>query len=100
MPYKNPQRDRNYKRENDNYGSKPEQVTNRVIRNKARRDALAAGKVRKGDGLDVDHKDALSTGGTNELSNQRIVPASKNRSFDRNADHSLKKNTPLKKGKK
>jgi len=39
------------------YNSKPEQVKRRTARNTARRRMIAAGKVRKGDGKDVDHKD-------------------------------------------
>lgn len=97
MPYANPKRDRNYKRENANYASKPEQIANRVARNKARRQAIKAGTVSVGDGMDLDHKTPLSKGGSNTASNLRVVPASKNRSFDRNADHSVKKNRPLKK---
>lgn len=49
-----------------------------------------AGKVRKGDGKDVDHKTPLSKGGTNHSSNLRVVSASENRSFSRNKDGSLK----------
>lgn len=51
------------------------------------------GLVRKGDGKDVDHKTPLSKGGSNSGSNLRVVPASRNRSFSRNADGSLKSQT-------
>lgn len=95
MPYKDPA-DRKYK---NDYQSTPEQIKNRSARNKARREAAKAGLVKKGDGKDVDHIDPLSKGGTNSKQNVRVVPASKNRSFDRNADHSVKRNSPLK-GKK
>jgi hypothetical protein len=100
MPYANPKRDRNYKRENELYKSKPEQIKLRVERNKARKAALDAGLVHKGDNMDVDHKEPLSKGGSTKKSNLRIVPASDNRSFDRNADHSVKNNVPLKRKKK
>ena len=50
---------RNYKKENANYKSRPEQVKKRTSRNKARRMAMKAGLVRKGDGKDVDHKLSL-----------------------------------------
>lgn len=100
MPYKNPKRDRNYKRENENYASKPEQIANRVARNKARREAIRKGLVSVGDGKDIDHITPLSKGGTNTTNNTRIVDAGDNRSFDRNADHSVKKNTPMKGRKK
>lgn len=52
-----------------------------------------AGKVRKGDGKDVDHKTPLSKGGKNTPSNLRVVDASKNRSFSRNSNGSLKSQT-------
>lgn len=48
-----------------------------------------AGKVRKGDGKDVDHKTPLSKGGTTTKSNLRVVSRSNNRSFRRNPDGSL-----------
>jgi 5-methylcytosine-specific restriction endonuclease McrA len=48
-----------------------------------------AGKVRKGDGKDVDHKRPLSKGGKTTLSNLRITSASSNRSFRRKKDGSL-----------
>lgn len=95
MPYAD-KKDRKY---TNDYQSTPEQIKNRSARNKARREAAKAGLVKKGDGKDVDHIDPLSKGGTNSKQNVRVVPASKNRSFDRNADHSVKRNSPLK-GKK
>lgn len=45
---------RNYAKENK-WESSPEQVARRVARNRARRKAMAAGKVRKGDGKELDH---------------------------------------------
>ena len=74
------------------YESSPTQVHNRVLRNKARREALKAGTVHKGDGKDLDHIKPLSKGGTGAKSNLRVVSASDNRSFPRNSDRSLKKN--------
>ena len=65
------------------YESSPEQVRRRVERNAARRDALKAGLVHKGDGKDVDHKVALDNGGTNALSNRRVVSEHKNRGWRR-----------------
>lgn len=61
----------------------------RVEQNKARRMMERAGKVRKGDGKDVDHKTPLSKGGKTTPSNLRVVDKSKNRSFRRRADGSL-----------
>jgi len=41
------------------------------------------GKVRKGDGKDVNHKRALSKGGSNSPSNWEVVSAHSNRSYRR-----------------
>ena len=62
----------------------------RAMRNKARREAEKEGKVRKGDGKEVDHKKALSNGGSNAKSNRRVVSRKTNRSYARNA-----KNRPI-----
>jgi len=43
-------------------------------------------------GKDIDHIKPISKGGTNALSNLRLVSPSKNRSFARNPDRSLKRN--------
>ena len=45
---------RNYRKEYDNYQGKPEQKKRRAKRNAARSKLAKAGKVRKGDGKDVD----------------------------------------------
>lgn len=45
---------RNYAKENK-WESSPEQVARRVARNRARRKAIKAGKVRKGDNKELDH---------------------------------------------
>lgn len=78
---------RNYKKEYENYQGTPEQIKKRSMRNKARRKMMKAGKVRKGDGKDVDHKNPISKGGGNALSNLRVQTDNANRSFprDRNA---------------
>ena len=73
--------DRNYKKEYENYHSKPEQVRNRATRNKARRIMERKGAVKKGDGKDVDHKRGVSAG--NGASNLRVQSKSQNRSFPR-----------------
>lgn len=80
---------RDYRREVDLYTSKPEVIKKRVEQNKARRIMEKAGKVRKGDGKDVDHKTPLSRGGTTTRSNLRVTSAGSNRSFSRNADSSV-----------
>lgn len=88
MPYMtNGKRD--YKRENQKYNSRPENVQARVERNKARRMMMKAGKAKKGDGKDVDHKTPLSHGGKTTASNLRTVSRTSNRSFARRKDGSL-----------
>lgn len=47
---------RDYAKEYRDYHSKPEQIKRRASRNKARALMIKAGKVKKGDGKDVDHK--------------------------------------------
>lgn len=69
---------RNYKKEYKNYHSKPEQVKNRASRNKARRLMEAKGRVKKGDGKDVDHKNSNPT--DNSPGNLRVTSKSYNRS--------------------
>ena len=72
---------RNYKKEYDNYQGKPEQIKRRAKRNAARRKMEKAGKVRKGDGKDVDHKD--SNPNNNSKKNLRVQSKRANRSFPR-----------------
>jgi hypothetical protein len=74
---------RNYKKEYANYQGKPEQIRKRSMRNKARRKLMKEGRVRKGDGKDVDHKQPISLGGGNNPSNLRIQTDNANRSFPR-----------------
>lgn len=68
---------RNYKKEYKEYHSKDDQKKNRAGRNKARRTALAAGKVKKGDKKDVHHKDGNPR--NNKSSNVSVVSRKKNR---------------------
>lgn len=86
MPYKNPE-DRNYKREYETYHAKPEQKKNRAKRNAARAKLMKEGRVRKGDGKDVDHKVPLSKGGSTAASNLRVKSVSANRSYKRKSNH-------------
>lgn len=65
------------------YNAKPVQVARRMARNRARTAAVAAGKVTKGDGKDVAHKD--NNPHNNKPSNHSIQSPAKNRSFKRNA---------------
>lgn len=73
---------RNYKQE-AKYQARPEQVRNRMARNRARARLMREGIVRKGDNMDVDHRVPLIKGGSNVRSNLRAVPESQNRSFAR-----------------
>ena len=89
MPYMtNGKRD--YKKENAKYNSKPSIKKARAQRNAARAMMIAAGKAAKGDGKDVGHRQAISKGGTNSLSNLFSQNASENRSFRKNSDSSMK----------
>lgn len=64
------------------YNAKPEQKKRRAQRNAARRKMEAAGRVHKGDGKDVAHKN--NNTGNNSMSNLAVQSPSKNRSFPRN----------------
>lgn len=70
---------RDYDKEYNSYHAKPEQKKNRAARNKARREAIDAGQVRKGDGKEIDHKVPLSKGGSNAPSNRQVLSRSANR---------------------
>ena len=69
---------RNYRKEYDNYHSKPKQKKRRAGRNAARRKMISSGKAKKGDGKDVHHKDRNPM--NNSRKNLRITSKKKNRS--------------------
>jgi len=74
MPYMtNGKRDYSKQKPNDDKNAK-----NRAKRNTARRRAERDGKVSKGDGKHVDHKMPLSSGGSNNKGNTRVVSAKTN----------------------
>jgi hypothetical protein len=81
---------RNYRSEYDNYQGTAEQKKRRAKRNAARRAMTAAGKTKKGDGKDVNHKKPLSKGGGNGNKNLNVVSAKKNRSFKRTRTAKMK----------
>jgi len=81
---------RNYRKEYDNYNGSEEQKKKRAKRNAARRQMEKSGKVRKGDGKDVDHKTPMAKGGGNGKGNLRVTPKSKNRSFARTKSARMK----------
>jgi hypothetical protein len=70
---------RDYKKEYTEYQGKPEQITNRAERVKARRIMEKTGAAKKGDGKDVDHITPLKSGGTSAKSNLRMRSKSANR---------------------
>ena len=72
---------RNYKQEYAQKGqSSPKAIKQRAARVKARRAAIAAGKVSKGSTKDVGHKQPLAKGGSKSLSNTKIQSRKSNRS--------------------
>lgn len=81
---------RDYEAEYARYQGTSEQKLKRAARNKARAGMTKAGRVKKGDGKDVDHKIALKNRGANSPGNLRILPSSKNRGFPRDS-----KNKPV-----
>ena len=68
---------RNYKEEYKHFHSKPDEKKRRAGRNAARKKMAAAGKVKKGDGKDVHHKDGNTL--NNKRKNLRVESKSKNR---------------------
>jgi len=97
MPYKN-KADRKYDQA-AKYEDSPEQVKNRMERNRARAKLMREGKVHKGDGKDVAHVKAADKGGTIK-DGVRVESASKNRSFKRDAKRNLVAETSVRERKK
>jgi len=73
---------RDYKKEYASYQGKPNVIAKRVSRDTARRAMQKRGLVKKGSGMDVDHKDGNPM--NNSKTNLRAVSKFKNRSFARN----------------
>ena len=84
MPYEN--KPRQYKKEYEQQKQRGE-LPDRMERQRARRKLDAEGVSRKG--KDVAHVKALSKGGSNK-DGVRLEAPSKNRSFKRNSDGSMK----------
>lgn len=63
------------------YQKKPEEVQKRENRNKARAELERQGKVHKGDGKDVEHKDGSAL--NDDKSNLRVGSRHHNRSYPR-----------------
>ena len=77
MPRMNADGSRNYSYDTK-YEASAQQKKNRAARNAARAKMASAGKVRKGDGKDVDHVRGVKAG--NGLKNLKVMSASANRS--------------------
>ena len=67
---------RDYRKEYDDFQGTPDQLKARGNRNKARGAMEAAGRVRKGDGKHVDHKDMNPN--NNSRTNLKVMPARAN----------------------
>jgi len=72
---------RDYRREYDSYHSKPKQKKRRAQRNTARSKMQKLGRVSKGDGKDVHHRDSDTA--NNSRSNLSVRSRSSNRSRNR-----------------
>jgi len=72
---------RDYKKEYANYQGTKEQKERRAMRNKVRRRALKDGRVTKGSGFDIHHKDGNPR--NSHPSNLVVQHKSQNRSFPR-----------------
>ena len=70
---------RDYRAEYDNYHARPDQKKKRANRNAARRKLTKQGRVKKGDGMDVHHKDGNPL--NNSPSNLQALRAKINRSL-------------------
>lgn len=74
---------RDYGREYKRYQSSKKAKRDRAARNIARRRAEREGRVHKGDGKEIDHKDSIAT--HNNPSNLRVVSRTFNRSRKENS---------------
>ena len=74
---------RDYKKEYEDYQGTPAQKKKRASRGRARYSLMKKGRVRIGDGLDVDHVDTNAN--NNSPSNLRVQSKSANRSYPRNS---------------
>ena len=66
---------------NAKYNKKPSGQKKRGANNKARREAMRDGRVKKGDGKHIDHKVPLDAGGSTAKSNTRVVSAKVNKGW-------------------
>tara|TARA_X000000368_G_scaffold201908_1_gene159374 strand:+ start:1677 stop:1925 length:249 start_codon:yes stop_codon:yes gene_type:complete len=73
--------DRNYKQEYERYQGTKEQKERRAMRNKVRRQMIREGRVTKGSGFDIHHRDGNPM--NTDRSNLVVQHSSQNRSFAR-----------------
>ncbi len=81
---------RQYKEEYEKYHKKPSQRKNNNARKRARYELEKEGKVSKGDGKDVHHKNPLIKGGGNGKKNLAVVNKSTNRSVAKTSGNRMK----------
>ena len=79
-----PNKGRDYRSEYDNYHGTEKQKERRARRNAARAKMQKAGRVRKGDGKDVDHAKRRSL--SNDYSDLRVKSKRANRSYSRKGE--------------
>jgi hypothetical protein len=72
---------RDYRKEYDRYQGTGAQKKKRAMRNKVRRAALRTGRVTKGDGKDIHHRDGNPH--NSDPDNLSVLSAGSNRSFAR-----------------
>lgn len=68
---------RNYRKEYDSFQGKPSQIKRRAERNASRAKLVKQGRVHKGDGKDVDHKDHNTR--NQSAKNLRVMSMHRNR---------------------
>lgn len=61
--------------------AQPAEKKQRAEYNRVRREAIAEGRVKVGDGKDLAHKKAVDAGGSNAPSNIKVQDASTNRAW-------------------
>lgn len=83
---------RNYALEYKNYQGTPEQLAAQSERHKARR-AYEKANGKLPDNVDVDHKTAMSKGGSSKVGNLRAASRAANRSFSRTKTGAMKSQT-------
>lgn len=71
------------------YNARPDIVNRREDNNLARAQMMRAGKVKKGDGKDVAHINALDNGGSTDLKNLKVESTKKNRGWRKTSGYKV-----------